>query len=251
MSFQLSDMIIPFVSRKWYNAYGREFKMIKNKTNQIVLITALSLLACVLHGVMLFTPFNNYATTSIVKIILFVACPILYVFFSKDGTLKEMFLNKGDWKSIKISLLLGVGAFIVIIAGYAAIRPWLDDTMITGALNNVGITSQNYIFAVLYYVLINVALEEIFFRGFIFIAIYRLGHKWYAYLYSSGLFAIYHVAIMRYGVEPFLLVLATVGLAVVGLLFNYITQRCGNIIGSWAIHSGAGVAIGAIGFYVL
>ena len=222
---------------------------VKNKN--LLLIMVLSLFACVLHGVMLFTPFNDYLFTSAVKIVLFVLCPVLYVAFSKDGTVKDLFFRKGDWKSIRYSLVLAGGALVFMISGFAVIHPWLDESMITHAMSNVGITGSNYIFAVLYYVVVNVALEELFFRGFIFLTLYRLGYKWYAHLYSSLLFAIYHVAIMQHGVEPMLLVLATVGLVCVGLFFNEITRRCGNLIGAWAVHVGAGVGIGVVGWYLV
>jgi len=221
------------------------------KNKNVLLITALSLLACIAHGAMLFTPFNNYIYTSAVKIILFVLCPILYFMFSKEGKLKDLFFLKGNIKSIKYSLLLGVVAFVTIFIAFAVIPPWLDESMIINAMLNVGITRDNYIFAVMYYLIINVALEELFFRGFIFLTLYRMNYKYYAHLYSSLLFAIYHVAIMKYGVTPGLLLISTIGLVCVGLIFNEITRRCNNVFGSYALHISASLAISLIGFYFL
>jgi len=215
------------------------------------LITVFSLLACIAHGAMLYTPFNDYLYTSAAKFILFMLCPILYLAFSKNGTLRELFFSKGNAKSIKYSLLFGLIVFVTVFIGFAIVRPWLDESMIVDAMANVGITSNNYIFVVMYYVIVNVALEELFFRGFIFLAIYRMGYKYYAHIFSSLLFAIYHVAIMRYGVEPALLVLSTVGLIGVGFLFNEITRRCNNVVGSYAVHVCASLAISIIGFYFI
>lgn len=215
------------------------------------LITSLSLFACLVHGAMLYTPFNDYFHTSAVKFALFMICPVIYLAISKDYRLKDLFFLTGNAKSIKYSFLFGVIVFIAVFIGFLIVRPWLDYSMIIGAMSNVGITKENYIFIALYYVVVNVALEELFFRGFIFLTLYKIGYKYYAHIYSSLLFAIYHVAIMRYGVSPGLLLLSTLGLIAVGLLFNEITRRCNNVIGSYAVHTCASLAISIIGFHLM
>jgi len=214
-------------------------------------ITALSLFACIAHGVMLFTPFNDYIYTSAVKFALFVICPIIYFTITKDGKFKDLFFFDLNSKTIKYSLLFGIFVFIFILLGFLAIRSWLEPEMIQNAMANVGITSGNYVFVALYYLIINVGLEELFFRGFIFLTLYRLGYKYYAHLFSALLFAVYHIAIMRYGVAPALLILATIGLIIVGFLFNEITRRCNNITGSYIAHASASLALILIGFYFM
>jgi len=140
---------------------------------------------------------------------------------------------------------------VFILAAFIVINPLLDRQMIVGALSNVGITGENYFFALAYYILINVALEELFFRGFLFSILYRMNVKRYAHIFSSLLFAVYHISVMREGVTLGLLILSTVGLIFVGLLFNEITRRCESVVGSYAVHMGASLAIGLIGAYYL
>lgn len=218
------------------------------KNKNLLLITILSVSACVIHGVMLFTPFNSYALTSSIKLILFLACPIIYFTLTKDGNLFGLFHIKGRGKSLRYSVILGVVAIAVIFIAFAIVGSWLEHEMLANALLNVGITRENYILSVIYYVIINVALEELFFRGFIFLTLYRMGHKIYAHIFSATLFAVYHVAIMRYGVDLALLVLATMGLLAAGVFFNEITRRSESIIGSYVIHASASLAISVIGF---
>ncbi|MCL2618865.1 MAG: CPBP family intramembrane metalloprotease [Defluviitaleaceae bacterium] len=272
----------------------------------MILITALSLLACIAHGIMLYTPFNDYLYTSAVKLVLFAACPVVYLracsasfphrlcgrfsairrhllltypagtrhrrflnwrkiasqiqwekdteqalAVSKDGTLRDMFFREFNTKAVMYSAAFGVAVAAAMFAGFLIVRPWLDPPMIVGAMSNVGITPGNYAVVAGYYIFVNVALEELFFRGFIFLTLYRMGHVLYAHIYSSLLFAVYHVAIMRYGVTPELLILSTIGLVAVGLLFNEITRRCGSLAGSWIVHLCASLSISIIGFHLI
>jgi len=199
----------------------------------------------------LFTPFNDYVYTSLVKLTLFTGLPLLHFAISKEGRFRGLFLPWENKKSKKLSILLGAVAFVAVFIGFAIIRPWLDGVMVVNALSNAGITGDNYIFAITYYIIINVALEELFFRGFIFLTLYRMGYKHFAHIFSSLLFALYHVAIMRYGATPGLLLVSAAGLVAVGLVFNQITKRCGNVIGSYIVHASASLAISLVGFYFI
>jgi len=221
------------------------------KNKNLWIVTTLSLLACIAHGVMLFTPFNDYTYTSAAKLMLFVATPIIYFALSKDGKFKDMFRVEKGTKAIKYSLLFGLATFVVVLLLFIIIRPWLDGEMIINAMSNVGITRENYIFAAMYYIVVNVALEELFFRGFIFLTLYKMGYRAYAHVFSALLFAIYHVAIMQHGVDTGILLLATGGLVAVGFLFNEITRRCNNVFGSYIVHFSASLAIVIAGFYFL
>ena len=222
-----------------------------SNTKKILLITILSLVACGLHSLMLLTPVNQYAYTSTVKLVLFILCPLIFFAISKDGKLKDLFSLKGDKRYIKLSLIFAAVVFAFMLGLFALVRPLLDREMIVGALSNVGITGENYLFAMTYYIFINVALEELFFRGFLFSNLYRMDVKLYAYLFSSVLFAIYHISVMRSAAAPGVLIVAIIGLVAVGLLFNEITRRCKTVVGSYAVHFGASLAIGIIGAYYM
>ena len=216
------------------------------KNKNIWLLTILSFSACVLHAIMLNTQFTYYVYTSIFKIGLFILFPIIYFKGSKDGTFKDLFLTKGDKKNIKISFVLGFGVFAFIIIMYMILRQYLDNSMIVDALAKNGITAGNFPLVFIYIVFINAALEEIFFRGFAFMTLYRMNCKIYAHLYSSFLFAFYHVAVLNNAVTPGIFILCITGLVVGGLIFNNLAARCKSIIGSLVVHIGANLALNLI-----
>ena len=209
-------------------------------------ITIFSLIACVLHAVMLQTPFNNYAYTSAFKVATFILFPLIYLKISKDGTVKEFFslfsMNR-DRKKIKFSFLLGVGTFAVIVIGFIAAQPLLDRTMIMDALVSYGITRDNAFFVGLYIVFINAAVEELFFRGFVFMLLYRMNFKRFAHIYSSLLFAIYHLTILNAAMAPLIFILCMVGLVVAGLIFNMLVVKCKSLGGSLIVHISANLAL--------
>jgi len=181
---------------------------------------------------------------------------VIYFAVSKEGKFKDLFFltedsSPIDKKYIKVSFVLAFLAFALILIGFFIMRPMLDQSMIIGALSDVGITENNFIPAFVYYALVNAALEELFFRGFIFITLYRMNFKMYAHVYSALLFALYHISVMKTGVTPGLLILAIVGLFAVGLMFNELTRKCRSILGSYAVRVGAGVAISLVGVYIL
>ena len=223
----------------------------QNRKNTI-LITLFAMLACVLHALVLYSEFNNYAFTSVVKITLFVLCPFIYFKVSKAGEFKTIISLKGDKKNMKIALYLGIFVFAFILIAFITIfRPLLEQSMIVDALSEVGITRSNYMIAFFYVILINAALEELFFSGFIFLELYRMNLKAYAHIFSAVLFALYHVSVIRDGATPGLFLLGIIGLAVVGLFFNEIARRCDSIVGSLIVHASANLAINLIGVYYM
>lgn len=215
------------------------------KNKNILLITIFGVLACGLHAVMLNTQFNYYVYTSVLKVILFTLSPLIYFTISKDGNFSDMF-SKGDKKEIKRSFVLVLAVFVFIWITFIVVRPFLDKEMIATALSRNGITGGNFPIVFIYVVLINAALEEIFFRGFVFMTLYRKNFKRYAHVYSCLLFAFYHIAILNNAVIPSVFIFFTAGLAVAGLIFNYLFIRCKSIIGSLVVHISANLAINLI-----
>ena len=195
---------------------------------------------------MLHTQFNNYAYTSIMKIILFTLCPVIYFKAFKDKSYKSIFTIKGDKKHIKRSFILGFCVFAVIFAVFMILRPFLDSTMIVNALAKNGIAKNNFPVVFIYIVLINAALEEIFFRGFVFMTLYRMNYKCYAYVYSSVLFALYHVFILNNAVSPGVFIFCITGLVASGFFFNYLAVKCKSIAGSLIVHISANFALNLI-----
>ena len=216
------------------------------KTKNIWILTILSFAACVLHAIMLNTQFTYYVYTSMLKIVLFILCPIIYFRISKDGKLKDLFSGKSDKKNVKISFVLGFCVFAFILIVYMILRQFLDKAMIVDALAKNGITAGNFAVVFIYIVFINAALEEIFFRGFVFMTLYRMNFRRYAHIYSSLLFAFYHMAVLNNAVSPGIFIFCIAGLAVGGLIFNALAAKCKSIIGSLVVHISANLALNLI-----
>jgi membrane protease YdiL (CAAX protease family) len=225
--------------------------MAKHKNASLLVITAL--IACVLHAVMLHTEFSYYALTSVVKVVLFVSFPLLYLKITRERRFKYLFSLKGEKRNIILSFALGLGVFAVIWAVFLFLQSFLDEAMVTGALENNGINESNFFFVFIYVVVINAALEELFFRGFIFGILHRHGKglKTFAHVYSSLLFSIYHVPILREAVTPGMMVFCVIGLIAAGLIFNALVVKCRCITGALIVHIGANFALNTIMLYYL
>ncbi|MDR1564598.1 MAG: CPBP family intramembrane metalloprotease [Oscillospiraceae bacterium] len=219
----------------------------KTNIKPLILITLISLLVCVIHAVLLYSTHNAYLYTSIAKSLLFLLVPVLYFSFTDKSELKKLFaVNKSKFK-LPLVLAFAVLAFILIM--FALLKGFIDGGMITAGLANMGISGKNFAFVFIYIIFINAFLEEFFFRGFVFSTLRDKGNKAYAWLYSSALFALYHVSILDGMLSPLFFALIIFALFVAGLIFNFLAQHSGNIFGSLIVHIGANIAINTIGVY--
>ena len=215
----------------------------------LVTHAALSFSVCVLYGLLLLTPLNGYVYTTLLKIALFLAVPLIFA-KKKHTNVKGYFGTVKSKKMMALSFAVGAGVIIIILTGYFLLRQFFDDQMILGSLKNEGITKSNFPAVFLNIIFINAFFEEFFFRGFVFRGALKLGTKQYAYRFSAVLFALYHVTmIMNWFTLP-IFFLCMAGLFVGGLIFNYVTDKCGSIFGSYIIHAAANLAINAIGLYI-
>ena len=64
-----------------------------------------------------------------------------------------------------------------------------------------------------------------------------------AFLFSSVMFSIYHVAFIGPSFPWQMLILALVGLTAGGLIFDLIDAKSGNICPSWFVHMFAGLSL--------
>ncbi len=219
--------------------------MNRNKTawRQMGAMAAACLIMALVEG--LWKP--GYALKSLCKLPLFLGLPLL---FASQGLTQPVKTYFAGWrKGLRLGLPLGGGVFLFLLGAYALLGPYFDFSAVTGALEtNMGVTGRNFWLVSLYIALINSFLEEFFFRGFGFLSLSEsLGWKW-ACLFSSLLFALYHVAIMASWFSLALFSLLTAGLAAAGLLFNWLDSRTNSLYPSWFVHICANLAINTIGF---
>ncbi|WP_220464469.1 CPBP family intramembrane glutamic endopeptidase [Paraliobacillus salinarum] len=189
----------------------------------------------------------DYQIKSAIKLLLFLLLPILYTLMDKNTSFIRLFIFKKE--TILFPILLGIGIYALIVSSYFLIGPFFDLSNITSSLeSNIGVSKSNFVFVALYISFINSLLEEFFFRGFAFLTLKQVSSRKFAYLFSAGLFSIYHVAIMIQWFNISLFILLIVSLFIAGILFNWLNERNENIYTSWFVHMAANFAINTIGF---
>lgn len=191
----------------------------------------------------------DYVTKTIAKLILFIAIPLIYMILVEKINIKEALnLRRVEAATLKPGLILGSVSFIVILIAYFVLREYIDFNGIAQELQSKSkINPSNFIYIGIYITFGNSFLEEFFFRGFIFLNLFNQGSKRFAYIYSSVLFGVYHIAIFKTWFSPPLVILALLGLVSIGLIFNWLDTKTGNFINSWIVHILADSAIIIIG----
>ena len=185
-----------------------------------------------------------YPVKSSLKIAVFLGCAGLYVLFSRDFGPLQAFRRP---RQIRLTALLAAGVLVFLLGGYLLLSPWLDLSAIPENLAaKEGITRETFPLAAAYITLCNSLLEEYFFRGFAFLALYRAGREKLAWGFSALAFALYHVSITSNWGAPGLIVLMVAGLTAAGLLFNWL-DREGSVWPSWLVHMGANLGTNAVG----
>lgn len=190
----------------------------------------------------------NYFVKIPIKLVFFLALPIIFFVVNKRefGEFKRLFVFKR--RGLVKSLLLGAAVYAVIMGAYFLLRNTIDFSKVTSSLTEgMGITADNFIFVSLYISLMNSFLEEFFFRGYGFITLKKYTSRKFAYIFSSCVFAVYHIGMLigMFGVGALALLLF--GLIAGGCIFNFLNEKHENIYSSWFVHMFANFAINTIG----
>ena len=216
----------------------------KAKNYVITSIIFSTFVMCLVDGVIL----PPYLYKSIIKIVLFLLIPMIYfiVYKGKNEYLKKLFVPKK--KDFLLALLLGVGVFAVIMTAYFVLGAHIDLSAIKDSLTaGIGVTADNFIYVAIYISFVNSLLEEFFFRGFAFLILKQEINKKFAYIFSSAMFALYHVGMTSGWFNIFIYILAMLGLFIGGCIFDFLNEKCENIYPSWLVHMCANFAINTIG----
>lgn len=219
--------------------------------NKYIIMT--SLIACVLLYFVEQVIEVDYFIKTFVKLVLFIGVPYFYIkHIKKQSISKALNLRKMKKKDIMLGIIFGVASFIIIIITYSILKGYIDTQSIVAEMQDKSkITPVNFIFVGLYITFGNSFLEEMFFRGYIFLNLYESGQKKFAYVFSSTLFGLYHIAIFKNWFNIGLILLAMVGLIGVGFIFNWLDTKSKNFINSWIVHVLADSAIIFIGMKLL
>lgn len=192
----------------------------------------------------------GYALKSAIKMAMLAFVPVLLTRLAKLTALREIFRFRKQ--GFAAALGLGLGVYAVILAAYFVVKPYFDFSGIAGKLTqNAGVTKDNFLYVSLYISFVNSLLEEFFFRGFLFSNLKAGSARGFAYGFSAITFSLYHVAMMIGWFNIWLYLLVLAGLAVGGVIFNYLNEKLGCIYASWLTHMFANFAINTIGFLLL
>lgn len=197
----------------------------------------------------------NYMTKAGMKLILFSVFPIIYFIQTGENVLKESLLNirknKVNIPRMKLSFFLGIFVFCAIIGAYVILQQYIDnDQLIIEFEKKYKINRNNIIYYSLYITFINSLLEEFFFRGFLFLNIKRLGYRKTAYIISSIIFAIYHIANFQNWFLIGVFIIAIAGLFIGGCIFNFLDEEQETFLNSWFVHICADLGIVLIGLRI-
>lgn len=215
----------------------------KNITSMIAMIV----FGCIAMAYVDAVIMPDYAVKSMIKFVLFLTLPLVYCLINREVSFRSLF--KLEKKGLIFSILLGVGVYVLIMGSYMLIGPMFDLSQVTESLqNNIGVNADNFLYVAIYISIVNSLLEEFFFRGFAFLSLKKLTGRKFAYIFSAGAFAVYHIAMMTSWFTVPLFLLLITSLFIAGLLFNWLNERNGNIYASWMVHMCANLAINTIGF---
>lgn len=218
----------------------------KYDKNEKIFIIVIVLLCSLLMGFIETVIEPTYFIKSLMKIILFLIFPLFVMKLLKIKVSSNNRLKKNE--IIKL-FVLGIFIYFVIMASYFITKNIFDyKELVLSLSSDQKVSSSNFIYIALYISFCNSFLEEFLFRFLAFIKLSKYIKKRYAYLFSSFMFAIYHIAMVGSSFPFPLLIISILGLAAGGYVFDYIDEKNDNIYNSWFVHMFADFAIMTIWF---
>jgi membrane protease YdiL (CAAX protease family) len=142
---------------------------------------------------------------------------------------------------------LGTIAALIIVFAYMKLQDQIDWSLLKIYLDNKNITATTFFLVFSYITFGNSYLEELFFRWWVF----RTLSSWnisFAYIFSSLLFALYHLSIFSTWFNGWILLFVLLGLFVSWWLFAFLYHKTASIWSAWIVHIFADTAIVVIGY---
>lgn len=211
----------------------------KSRAAGLIIVTVV---CCVVSAVAELLIEPPYLIKSAMKIAVFLGVPLIY---SKIAGIRlfENFRNV-EKKDIAKLLALGAAVYLVIFGVYIATRNVFDYAeLVRSQAEDQKVGGASFIPVALYISFGNSFLEEFLFRLVAFLKLSEHLNRKAAYIFSSVMFAAYHVAIIGGTFPPALLAAALAALAVGGFIFDLVDAKRGNIYNSWIVHLFADFAI--------
>lgn len=209
------------------------------KRNSILILTITS---CTVMAMVETIIEPAYMVKSVIKAIVFLLLPLVVLkVFHINLAAASFALRKKD---IIALFVLGCLIYFLIMGAYALTGNLFDYSSLVMSLSeDQQVDSRSFVWVALYISFCNSFLEEFMFRFISFIQLSAYSSRKTAYLFSSIMFALYHVAMIGPSFPGQLLVLALFGLAAGGLIFDFIDSKFGNLYPSWIVHMFADFAL--------
>ncbi len=206
------------------------------------LLVATVLVCCCVMAIIETVIEPAYFVKSALKAVFFLFVPIVVIKAIKEKVFADSFSI--DKNSVLKLFGLGLIIYIIIMAAFLLTKGFFDYSLLVQSLSaDQNVSYKSFVPVALYISFGNSFLEEFLFRMVAFIKLSEHVTKKVAYIFSSCMFAIYHVAMIGGSFPLALLLLALAGLAAGGAIFNYVDEKAGNIYNSWIIHMFADFAI--------
>ena len=162
--------------------------------------------------------------------------------------------RRSTGSSILSGALFGLG--VAGIAYLLLIIPAVGDALresgpqIREQVTAFGIMKFYFVFGIFISV-IHSALEEFYWRGFVFGHLRRLMPLWSAHLLAAVAFAAHHVVVLHEFFPSGIAWLLGGAVAIGGLVWSFLYHRHGTLLGAWVSHLIADVAVLAIGWRLM
>lgn len=216
------------------------------KSKKIILYV---LFACVCMTLLDFFVKPVYHIKCLVKVMLFFVIPFLIIKKRDRKQLIKMIKPKKG--GIFNSIALGFVFYLIILFIYFMLSGKYDFTRIVSLVNvNSGINRDNIINVLIYISIFNSLLEEFFFRGFSFLLLKKNVRKIVSYLFSSLIFALYHISIIVGWFDLPILLCSLGGIMFFGIVFNYLNEKNNNIFNSWMCHLFIDLSVSTVGLII-
>lgn len=218
----------------------------KNNDKNKLFIMLYVVLSCIFMAFIELIIEPNYLIKSIIKIIMFFGIPFIITRLLKINILNNFKINK---KEIIKLFKMGIVIYLVGFILYLILKNVFDFSEIVHSLMvDQQVTKKQLIFVAIYLSFGNSILEEFMFRLISFIKLKEYCSRNFAYIFSSIMFSLYHIAMISIGFPLPLTFLSLIGLFILGILFNWLDEKDNNIYNSWFVHMFCDFLIMTIGF---
>ena len=221
--------------------------MEKNKKRNAIIIIATIIVSCLLMALIEIIVEPTYFVKSLMKIIVFFLLPLVIMKHLGIKLFEKQIII--DKKKIAKLFIMGIIIYLFVIFSYLIANNVLDFSIFINSLSSdQKVSGKDFIMVALYISLCNSLLEEFLFRYVSFIQLSKFLSKKIVYVFSSFLFAIYHISMIGSSFPLSLILIMIIGLCIGGFIFNYVDEKDKNIYNSWIIHMFADFAIMTIWF---